>query len=115
LWFERVENHPPWVERDPLATGPWLMKLKNIRTVQQSYPFLAELLDAALEGRVLGLRGVDERQGDNRQALADGLGEQAESKGVADPGRPLVDRVEGWASFTRTRASRAGGAAQTMR
>jgi hypothetical protein len=49
LWFKRVEDHPPWVERDTLATGPWLMKLKNLRAVQQPYPFVAELLPPAVE------------------------------------------------------------------
>jgi hypothetical protein len=58
-------------------------------------PARSKPVDAGLEGRMLGLGGIDERQGHEWEALADGLGQQPQCKGVADPGRPLVDRVEG--------------------
>ena len=68
-------------------------------------PAAAQRRDAAPERRVAGQGHVRPRHGDDWQALAGRLVEQAQRQCVADPGRPLVDGVEGG----RGGGERAGG------
>ena len=82
-------------QSDSLASGAWPVTFQHIGSIQQPNADRSESVDAAREGRMLSLSGIQERQGDNRKVLADRLDEEAKSEGVADPRRPLVDRVEG--------------------
>ena len=67
-------------------------------------PAATQRRDAHAECRVPGEGGVRPGHGDNRQAETDRLVQQPERQGVADPGSPLVDRVESG----RDRRERAG-------
>src|SRR5829696_9968095 len=89
-----LQRELPGEQCDSLASGAWLVEFQHVRSVQDLDAGGSEPVDAALEGRMLGLGGVDERQRNHWEPLANGLGQQAKCKGVADPGRPLVDRVE---------------------
>jgi hypothetical protein len=95
IGFKGLQRQSPREQPDALAAGARLMELQHIRSVEQLHTGCSEPVDAGLKGRMLGLSGVDERQGHNREALPDGLGQQPKGQGVTDPSRPLVDRVEG--------------------
>src|SRR5829696_5341503 len=92
---KRLQRQLPGEQSNALAAGAWLVEFQHVRTVQELHAGGSEPVDADLEGWMRGLGGIDERQGNHREALANGLGQQPEGEGVADPGRPLVDRVEG--------------------
>src|SRR5688572_23982076 len=68
-----LQRQLPGEQSDALAAGAWLVEFQHIRTVQELHTGGSEPVDADLEGRMLGLGGVDERQGRHREALANSL------------------------------------------
>jgi hypothetical protein len=65
-----LQRQLPWEQSDALATGAWLVEFQHLRTGQELHAGGSKPVDAGLEGRMLGLGGVDERQGHHREALA---------------------------------------------
>jgi hypothetical protein len=51
-----------WEESDSLASGAWLVQFWHIGSIQQPNADRSESVDAALEGRMLSLSGIQERQ-----------------------------------------------------
>ena len=79
----------------PREDPSWIVAVGQILLIEDhGNPALAQHGDAPAERRVAGQRRVRPGHGDDRQAEPDRLIQQPQGQGVADSGRPLVDRVE---------------------
>ena len=85
----------PGVGVDEVAAGVRRVGFDAAGAEEDVDAFGAQGFDAAPERGTAGERGVDERQDDDRDAEAGGLGQDAEGVGVADALGPFVDRVVG--------------------
>jgi hypothetical protein len=53
-------HHGAWEQSDSLAARAWLVEFQHIGSVEELHAGGSEPVDAALEGRMLSLGGVDE-------------------------------------------------------
>ena len=90
-----VQGELPWEGIELLAAGSGRVGLDLAGSEKHTHALVTELANRPLERTPVGKRGVQERQDHNWDGEADGLGEEAECVGVADPLRALVDGVVG--------------------
>lgn len=90
-----VQGELPWETVELLLSRSRRMRFQLTWAEKDIDAFVAELSNGALEGVPCSERGVHERQNDDWDGKADGLGEDAEGVSVADPFCALVDRVVG--------------------
>src|ERR1700730_9306152 len=88
-----VEREMPRISAGKAAACAGRMRLECARTEQDSHSFVAERLDAPAERVTASQCRVDEREHHDRGIEAGNLRQHAESIGVADAMRPLIDRV----------------------
>jgi hypothetical protein len=85
----------PWEGGGQVAAGAGRVGLDAAGAEEDRHAFGAQGLDAAAERGAAGQGGIDEGEHDGRHGEAGGLGEDAQSVGVADAMGPLVDGVVG--------------------
>ncbi len=91
-WLQRLQSRIPRVRRVICLIRP--SDGMPFRVKQNGHSHTPQKRNTCRVGRVHLLIAIQRRHSGYAEALANSLGDKAQGKGVANAGRPLVDRVE---------------------